>query len=255
MAPVDDLIDPTPYPMDSMTYARMREASIEKGLPSCLFVPMAKSGSISVGAILNSGFSLVSMTYGLRVIPSWAREYNKGGACHATHLIGTDENISRLIDAGITKAIVHVRDPRQVILSLVHHKVKYERTFDEVRKYSYVDMPLPEKVDFVFKNNWEKIIEWIELWVEASKRMEITFTTFEDFVTDKDRFIRKVLDAYGGPRDYFDYDAAITQRSGTDYHLRKGLTDEWREAFTPAQYEFANETMPEHFFEMFGWQK
>ena len=78
---------PTAWHLQSLR--DQRKISIEKELPSCLLIPQGKSGSTSVASIFNRGFGLISTAYSLvthRVIESWARDYNRGGVCWATHL-------------------------------------------------------------------------------------------------------------------------------------------------------------------------
>ena len=109
-------------------FIALRASHIAKGLPSVILVTQAKSASISVSNIFHSGFNLPSFAYSLanvEVIESWVRDYARGGACYTTHLWPTPQNIDRIEQAGI-RCIVHVRDPRQTLLSIIHHIDRYQ---------------------------------------------------------------------------------------------------------------------------------
>lgn len=256
--PLLNLVTPRCTPLHRSQISALREDRIAKGLPSCVFVPMGKSGSVSVSAILNSGFGLPSVAYSLiteRVIPSWARDFNRGGACYVTHLYATPENITALKDAGITRAIVNVRDPRQGALSYAHHLARYDTDQPQIWSIGIHEKPLADRVDYALENYYPDTVSWIEKWVGAANDMDITFTTFEEFRTDPDALTEKVINAYGGDRRYFNRESAFSQNRNTDYHIRRGDIDEWRQVFTPKQIETANDRLPDSFLERFGWQR
>jgi hypothetical protein len=95
---------------------------------------------------------------------------------------------------------------------------------------------------------------WIDGWVGAQGRLNIEFTTFEDFVRDRDAFIERCLSLYGGDRRYFDREAALQEHAGTDYHRRSGRIDEWRELLTAGQIEQINRQIPDRLWNLFGWE-
>ena len=45
--------------------------------------------------------------------------------------------------------------------------------------------------------------------------LDISFTTFEEFVSDRERFVERVVSLYGGSTAYFDKAAAITEHGGS----------------------------------------
>ena len=90
-------------------------------------------------------------------------------------------------------------------------------------------------------------------WVKARSSLNIAFTTFEEFVSDRDAFIDRILSLYSGDRRYFDRELALREHAGVDYHRRSGRTDEWREILTPEQIEQINRQIPDQFWQLFGW--
>ena len=59
------------------------------------------------------------------MIAPWLAEYLRGGACYTTHLQPTPENIELLAAGGAKPIIVHVRDPRQILVSVLEHRRRY----------------------------------------------------------------------------------------------------------------------------------
>ena len=234
-----------------------RAANIDKGLPPLLMIAQGKSGSVSFGNIVPSGFGLTCTTYSmmtLKVIPSWARDFARGGACYVTHLRPYPySNIEALVAAGLNRAVVQTRDPRQIYLSLLHHIDCYRSDFPQKLKSNYYALPMAERavVDMDF---YEGIIAWIGGYVEAEKRdMEILFTTFECILDDRQQVVDDIIDFYGADRALFNAEAAFRTSNSVDYHFRRGAKEEWRTAFVPAMQRALNERIPPEWFGKFGW--
>jgi hypothetical protein len=213
----------------------LRESNIRKGLPSIVVATLPKSASISVANIFNSGFNLPSFAYSLadiEIVESWARDYARGGACHVTHLLPTRKNIRRLKSCGVDRLIVHVRDPRQALLSWVHHVVRYPASLPHLLRGGFQENSIADRIEAVMET-YIRDIQWIEGWLDAEEEIEIKFSRFEDFVQDRAAFIQGYLDFYGVPEKFFSMEDAVTAHAGTDYHYRAGLTDEWRTVVPP----------------------
>ena len=140
-----------------------REENIRKGMPSVVVAAMGKSASTAVGNIFHSGFDLPTFAYSLhhmRVIDSWARDFARGGASYTTHLDPSRDTVARLKRAGISRVIVHVRDPRQALVSIVHHFDKYP---DQLVKYreQAKDAPTLSARAMSVLDLYSSSIEWI----------------------------------------------------------------------------------------------
>jgi len=240
---------------DAVLIARLvalRESNIAKGLPSIAVLTQGKSASIPVANIFNSGFKLPSFAYSLAtlaVIDSFARDFARGGACYSTHLEPTTANVRRLKAAGIDKVIVHVRDPRQSLLSMVHHVTRYPDQMPELARSNFHECPIDEQIDCMIGFYFSRI-NWIQGWLEAESELNILFSTFEDFVLDRTAFTRRCL-AFYGHEDNFSCDDAMN--ADGDQHFRLGRTDEWREVFPKAKAEFLTSIIPTAILERFGW--
>jgi hypothetical protein len=246
-------------PADPSALERMkahRAENIEKGLPYYLFVPQGKSGSTFLGNIVSQGFSLTCTTYSainLTVVPSWARAYRLGGSSYVTHLLPTTSNVNVLLESGLKKVVVNTRDPRQIFLSNLHHILMYPGDFPELEKQNYFSLSLPDQVVMRLPQ-FQQHINWLSGWVAAQKSgLDILFTTYERFMSDRDRQIEEVLSFYGGDLRHFDRRAADSTHETIDYHFRKGEPEEWRSVFGPEITEQLNRAIPDGWFDRFGW--
>jgi hypothetical protein len=231
-----------------------REAKIDQGLPSVVFVPQGKSASESVAQIFHGGFGLPAVCYSLvmmDVIDSWAADYARGGACYSTHLNPSIEKVTKLKKAGIDRIIVHVRDPRQALISLIHHFDAYPDQMRELRTRA-AGCTISDRAKNVL-HAYRGSIQWISGWVDAAEHIDIMFSTYEQFVRDKDMLVEQYLEFYGGDRRQFSYERALEQCEGKDYHFRSGKTDEWREVLDPALADKLSALLPERIKDKFGW--
>lgn len=233
----------------------LRDANIAKGLPSVAMITQGKAASVSVAAIFNSGFNLPSFAYSLtsaEVVASWARDYARGGACYATHLEPLPRNIARLKTAGIDKIIVHVRDPRQSLLSMIHHITRYPEGTASLLGSHFDEWDISAQVERLMEDYLRRV-SWIQGWLDAEAELGVLFSTFEEFVRDRDAFIDRYLDFYGAPRALFSYADATRMHEGTDYHFRAGLTEEWRSVFPERDAEMLTAQLPAAMRRRFGW--
>jgi len=237
--------------------ARQRNAALERGLPSPILVTQAKSGSVSVSNILASGFSLPTLVYSLLpliVIGRWLDEYMRGGALYVTHLNPAKPSIEVFAQHKASPIIVHARDPRQILVSTYEHYRKYPAQANSGLRAA---MKESEKkgMEVVMDTFYADIVSWTRRWLEASSRLPITFMTFEEFVTDKPRYVDRLLAAYGGDTRYFDKAAALGEQATIDYHRRLGSIDEWRTRVPKHLVARMNEAMPPEFWSEFGWKE
>jgi tetratricopeptide (TPR) repeat protein len=240
-----------------LTKSRRRER-MDRGLPSCICTTMVKSGSATVSQIIRDGFSLVDQASSLgdqvAILP-WLQDFIRGGSIYNTHLHPKPYNIESLLEAGVSRVLVHVRDPRQAILSNVQSIDLHPNPESHfvARTHDLTSMTLTERVDFSIQWNWQNAVDWIAGWLEASELIDVRFTTFEEMVTEPDNFLSHLLQNYGGEPELFDRSAALSRSEGRDYRFRKGLTDEWRHSFSSEQTAHVNDTMPRHIAKHFGW--
>jgi hypothetical protein len=244
-------------PQNVERLVRLRQRHLDDGLPSIVLISQGKSGSVTVGGIFNSGFDLPSFAYGfcnLKVLDSWATDYARGGSCHVTHLQPDRRQVRNFRDAGIRKLIVHVRDPRQTLVSLVHHLKLYPEQLLTMRQAAKGegDARIGELALRILPY-YAHSIQWIRKWTELESEIEILFSTFEHMVSDWDGFVDRYLDFYGADTRHFSKTNASARHDGVDYHFRKGKTDEWREVFTKDEADYLSSLLSPKLKERFGW--
>jgi hypothetical protein len=252
--PAINLVPPRPAPEARLVVERQRRCALDRGLPAFLFIPQAKSASATVHNIIASGFELPTVLYALtllRVIEPWARDYMQGGSSYATHLMPTRRNIDLLAAAGAKRLIVHVRDPRQVMISSIEHIRRYPREMPPSARRAVMDRR--DGIEYAIEQRLPSAIAWIEGWRAARDRVELHFTTFDAFVADRSAFVDRLLALYGGDARYFDRAAVFHQSPATDFHRRRGETDEWRSLLDRAQTDRVNAKIPDAFWRELGW--
>ena len=252
-----NLIPPLPNPESLRATRRQRSIAIDRGLPSALLITQPKSGSVSVGNIFSSGFQLPTALYSIvrvRVVASWLQNFLLGGASYVTHLQPTDRNIELLHGGGAKNVIVHVRDPRQQIISLIHHHRRYPEQLRRSNRGKFVRDDEEAIFRFMMDETFiPNTIGWIDSWYKARSKLNLKFTTFEEFVRDRSRFTERIIAFYGGDARYFDPVNAFTEHPGIDYHKRLGSIDEWRQVLNRKQIDEVNRAIPNHFWSAFGW--
>lgn len=233
----------------------LRASNIAKGLPSIVVVTQPKSASIPIANIFTSGFNLPSFAYSLvniEVIRSWATDYAQGGACYVTHLEPSWQNIQRLEQAGIDKVIVHVRDPRQSLLSAIHHVSRYEENRPALLRDDFSQWSTSAQISELLEI-YVRRIRWLQDWLDAETRLRIMFSTFEDFARDRAAFVERYIDFYGVSRVHFSMEDVARSEMQVDQHYRAGRIDEWRSIFPPREATWLSACLPAAMKERFGW--
>ena len=184
----------------------------------------------------------------------------EGGMIAKEHLLATDFNLKVLAEQGIDKIVCHLRDPRQATLSWAHF-VRDDvsmRLMGPIWRQIVPPASIPkdnlgQQIDWCIDHYLPLLIDFVRGWAAAQddpqRAIQVLFLSFEEFRTEPEGYMAKVLDFHGIEGRSFaqDADAEVV-------HLRKGLLDEWREVFTADQKDRAWSQIPKDYAEMFGWQ-
>jgi hypothetical protein len=186
------------------------------------------------------------------------------GIAH-THLAPSRTNLLELsMRFGLDRLLVHLRDPRQVIVSWSHFIPAVIAHVDPVQRIHY-DMPEeflswnePQRLDWLIDHHLPMFIAWIDGWMRAPQHpwfsTRILFTTFEEMKQEPLAFFRRILSFYDVPPDRVPAeDLAVGAAQPGQHNFRRGEIDEWRRVFTPEQAERANALVPRAMLERFGW--
>ena len=241
-------------------------------LPPILVNTMPKSGSIFIVRCLSQGLGIPETKIAVSLFPDDLIIRDKlddlalGNQVAQQHLPARDLNL-RFLQNRLDRMIVHVRDPRQAMLSWLHHLDNFhahrhiepacERGLEAVSPglpEDYFGRSMPGKIDHLLATHFPQLIAWTEGWIAAARSKtgpEIRITTFEDFVADPIAFLRSQLDYFGIADE--DFDESKLPRREAQTHFRKGLTDEWKSIFSHTQQKLARDMIPETLSEEFGW--
>jgi len=233
-----------------------------------IFNTLPKSGSVYIISLLQQGLNrpFLAVSNGFfpndPIKPNLLSKLFEVNGITQEHLDASEWNISQLQKHSPIKLVIHVRDPRQAMISWTHHlNHEHKRDPGMIKNWNsvsipsdYFQWPLCKQFDFQIEHFLPDCIEWIQGWINASKegKLNILFTTYEDFRSSEDlSFIEQILDFYEIPSDSFIETHLPKTLDGQ--HFRKGLTDEWREILTLEQQQKMTNMMPDEFFSFFSW--
>jgi hypothetical protein len=156
------------------------------------------------------------------------------------------------------KLVIHVRDPRAVLLSWIHHLAAATHEAQLLPHAviappdEYYSKPLSWKISWMIEHHLQVFVRWIEEWLDAEPRYraQLLFTRYEDFVHDRASFIDRILGFYGIPTTHFVDPALPLIR---ELNFRTGRVAEWREVFDAQQRRLASSRIPDRLYERFQW--
>ena len=235
-------------------------------LPSIVLNTLPKSGSVFIATTLAQGLGLEFLAVSQGYFPSDLIEYrkmqelSKGGRITQAHFDASPMNL-QILRKLRTRMVLHLRDPRQALLSWVHHMDRLKKEGQEDLLWwvcptppeEYYEWPLDPKITWNIENYLPFCIRWIGAWLDAilkSDDLQVMVTTYEDFIRDGEGFICRMLDLYGIPRERF-RKPTVEKTLATNY--RKGETQEWRDVFSDRQKQRALESIPEPLLDQFNW--
>lgn len=233
---------------------------------SVVVVSMPKSGTVYINQLLAKGLGYWSSDIGYGHFPGALPDFNllkvraQGGWVSSQHYEPESLTVRRL-DKYIKKWIVHIRDPRSVLLSWVHHIDHYgTKDFDDVDDgfypeslQDYLKLDFSEKVDRNIEKFLPLIITWLKKWllIIDSQKYNILLTTYDEFVESEEKFVHKILQFYNFPTNSFKMPAI--EKNVSSSHFRKGSRDEWRALLSSSQLNQVNEMIGQDILNRFGW--
>ena len=166
-----------------------------KNLPGILLNTLPKSASIYIWSILRDRLNIQPAYIGLSffqgdiVLPEKTKKFSEGNQIAQHHFSPTNRNLNTLKDGGIDRLIIHIREPRQAMLSWIHwiDNLKnrnnfvpseyplcdgyYNLSFDEqINCDRYFSQTLEQKIDWHIENYLHLLIKWIQDWLDVSKK-------------------------------------------------------------------------------------
>ncbi|WP_372523374.1 glycosyltransferase [Sulfuricaulis sp.] len=245
-------------------YRRALEKSL---LPPMLITTMPKSGTYYISKLFSQGLFIRTRIVSQQYFPDDVirqpelRVLSRGSFISQDHFGASKINLTH-IRRHVDRVIVHLRDPRQALLSYVHYLDTERFKLNEKETLLFIYPPLPDdfyrsdlasNIDWAIENWLPLLVQWVQDWVEAANqngRPRIKFTHYEDLVVDRDKFVSDVLDFFSIPHNRF-FPPNIAP--DPEIHFRKGEIDEWTQVFSAAQIAAANALIPAALASRFGW--
>jgi hypothetical protein len=244
--------------------------AIETRLPaspasrSILFNALPKSASSYCFEILRRRMGLAEASISLGYFPidmvalNRLKIFAEGGQIAHHHVDASDANLT-LLRQYPPKIIVHLRDPRQVLLSWIHHLMasgarETPLQTDEPVPACWFDFALSEKIDWMIDHHFCMFVRWIEDWARAIDPGAIMarFTTFEEMQARGQEFFAEIA-RYCGLDESRLTEPLPTPASDSLFLFRSGQIDEWRRVFSPAQIARVDGLLPQSLGERFKW--
>jgi hypothetical protein len=247
--------------------SRLRPTKPSTYLEGILLNTMPKSGSIYVQKSLSKILGLAAMdlgnSYGLidQMNIQDTRTFSRGGFVSQNHLAPSPENLQVLRHFKL-KMVLHMRDPRQALLSWVHH-LRYVAGGNDTSEellyvtprppFGYFKLSLSRQIDWQIDNYMPQLVQWAERWVEIADRdmIPILITQQNDLRTEEKAFFDRILAFHDIDLDYALPNLA---RTINETHFRLADPMEWSRTVTPDQAIRAASMIPESLSIRFGWE-
>ncbi|MBF0266286.1 MAG: sulfotransferase domain-containing protein [Gammaproteobacteria bacterium] len=203
---------------------------------------MRSAGGLFLNQTLVQGF----ITSPVQFFPE-----SRNGYIIQEHLAPNHENVL-FLEHLLKKTIVHIRDPRQVILSMAHH---FSTEFYLTGAFplleapaNFLELDLTEKLNFIIDrfaselNQW--LLGWIELFENKQKNFQIMLTNHEILKNRPEYLFQEIMKFYGIEQIEFNYERPVVGKA----HYRKGTRNEWEKVFTEEQKQKVNSIFSDKIF-------
>jgi hypothetical protein len=204
--------------------------------------------------------------YTITVDPLEMKNFGRGQALSQEHINFTEPNLD-ILSRYIDRFVVHIRDPRQALLSWVHHTkwcaendiIEYSNNVTQVLQSSFHD-----QVNYYIENHFKGLIDWLEGWANLlcksdnkngiyvhynnKKKIKILLTTHQELLENESVLFSRICEFYK-----LRIKKLEPIKKDSSSHFRQGSSDEWRSVFTPMQIERCNMLMPQSLFDFYGF--
>jgi hypothetical protein len=167
----------------------------------------------------------------------------------------------------MNKIVLHLRDPRQALLSYVHHLNNNKHS--PFASPDLTDMPhdLSEyhtfdfngQLDWAIENVLPPMLVWINDWLDFKQKedaspngLKILVTTYDELIQDEMGLYHKIADFYDLSLNDANF-KRIAKNEGVRF--RKGDPNEWKSVFTDAQKNRMAEIVPIDLLQRFHWEQ
>lgn len=243
---------------------RSSTAAMGHSLPAILVNTMPKSGSIYIGNTIASSlgieFSLTSLAHG--VFPTYTmsldalHRFKWGNIVRQEHIDASPINLETL-NRYVDRIVLHIRDPRQAMISWAHHLNRTLEHFPDVGSQTIHPLPADfarwnsdKQIDWHIENHMESLVAWLRQWLECTPPFKILWTNYEDLVHDERALFERICAFFEVPPDRFQL---RTPSKTITYHYRSADPNEWKSVLTDAQKKRCAEIVGRDILDRFKW--
>lgn len=157
------------------------------------------------------------------------------------------------------RILIHVRDPRQAVLSRTHHTNFYKRggPFSQDLPADYFNFTFKEQLDWNIEHYLPTLVAWLQSWLDLQKQesmqpngLKVLFTTYNELLKDERQLYKKIITFYGLDANKFNFQP--TEKTAK-VNYRKGDPNEWKTQMTSEQKQRMAELIPQHILDEFNW--
>lgn len=153
----------------------------------------------------------------------------------ATHMPANFHNLQALKEGGVERVTVLIRDPKDALVSWIHHLEKdIDFWIKDIQKFYYIpdeykQWTIEDKIAFQVRTYFPLCVNWIEAWLyEAVKQddIDIRIVFFEQLKNNPYQYFTDLFD-YHGVEDY-----SLELLSGNKQgkmHFRRGISGSWKD--------------------------
>ncbi len=174
------------------------------------------------------------------------RQYLPNGYAVGTHMHASYHNIRTMIDAGVSRITVLMRDPRDNTVSWTYHLRTGGAAFDNYHSHmyrmpeDYFSWSHQQQLAFQVRTFLPMAVNWIESWLHfvgrTSPDLEILIVYMDELKRAPRETMDRILQFHGCTTA--DLSRVALAEPGKR-HFRRGEHDQWQEEFSPADKAFA----------------
>lgn len=148
--------------------------------------------------------------------------------------------LSKAVTEHGLRVIVQLRDPRQAMVSWIHHENRAYRDNEfqmKARQYpeNYFSLTFEERIDYHMGHQFANLVNWTKGWIELHASplgRRCLFLTHERLSSDPDGYSSRFCGYLGVPDGF----ASFSHRPKIDeLNFRSGTREEWRASLNPSQ--------------------